>query len=211
MTKIKFRRCEIADLEQAVPLIYSAGPVAFDIAFSDSHPEQSKAFLAATYAKPGSEFSYDQHFAMIRNGELIGLGGIKTAQQTFGFSLKAAVAIFNFYPLFGAIRTIMRGLKVETVLKPPKKRIAMIHNLAVSPNFQGEGLGTQLIAYLEQQMLAMGFTTAALDVDGNNPRAKALYQKLGYQAVEDRAGLVTGRFTKPMTMQSCYMEKSLIN
>lgn len=209
MSNIEFRRCTPEDVKQAVPLIYSAGPLAFDIAFSDTHNKQSEEFLTSAYTKPGNEFSFEQHLAITRNNELVGLGGVKTAKQTAKFTVKAAFAIFKFYSFFSACRTIIRGLKIETIIKPPKKRIAMIHNLAIVPNYRGEGLGSQLIEQLELQMLQQGYNTAALDVDGNNLKAKALYQKLGYEVKQERAGLVQGRFTKPIKMQSFYMEKKL--
>ena len=209
MAQITFRPCTPDDLEQAVPLIYSAGPVAFDIAFNDTHVTQSKAFLQAAFVRSGGEFSYDQHLAIIRDDKLVGLGGIKTAKQTPSFTLQAALSIFSFYSLTSAVRTIIRGLKVESILKPPKKHIAMIHNLAVTSDFRGEGLGTQLIAQLERKMKEDGYKVAALDVDGDNPRAKALYQKLGYQVIEKRACLLKGRLTQPFEMRSFYMEKKL--
>lgn len=209
MTQITFRPCTPEDLQQAVPLMYSAGPVAFDIVFNDTHTAQSKAFLQAAFLRSGGEFSHDQHLAIIRNDELVGLGGIKTAKHTLPFTLQAALVIFKFYAFTSAIRTIIRGLRMESILRPPKKRIAMIHNLAISSDFQGEGLGTQLIAQLEQKMKKSDYKIAALNVDGDNPRAKALYQKLGYQVVEKRTSLVRGKFTKPMEMRSFYMEKKL--
>lgn len=211
MAQITFRPCSPDDLEQAVPLIYSAGPVAFDLAFNDTHTTQSTEFLQAAFVKSGGEFSYDQHLAIIRDGKLVGLGGVKTAKQTPRFTVQAALTIFRFYPFISAVRTIVRGLKIESILQPPKKQIAMIHNLAVSSDFRGEGLGTQLIAQLEQKMKEDGYKVAALDVDGDNPKAKALYQKLGYQVIEKRAHLLKGRLTQPIKMRSFYMEKKLGN
>lgn len=210
MAKIVFRPCVPDDLAQAVPLIYSAGPIAFDIVFNDTHVGQSKEFLQAAFIKPGGEFSYDQHLAMIKDDKLVGLGGIKTAKQTPRFTLHAAIAIFRFYSFSSAIRTVIRGLKIESILRPPKKRVAMIHNLAVATDLQGEGLGTKLIAQLELKMKESGYNIAALDVDGDNARAKALYQKLGYKEIERRTSFLQGRFAKPLKMQSFYMEKSLV-
>lgn len=209
MANISFRYCTPEDIEQAVPLIYSAGPLAFDIAFNDAHAGQAKAFLSAAFVKAGGEFSYDQHLAITRDGQLVGIGGIKTARQTAKFTINAAISIFSFYSFISAIRTIVRGLKIESILQPPKKRVAMIHNLAVTPHFRGEGLGTQLIEQLEQTMKTKGYEIAALDVDGDNPKAKALYEKLGYKVIGERSGLIKGKFTKPIEMRSFYMEKKL--
>lgn len=99
MTKIAFRPCTPDDIEQAVALIYSAGPQAFDIAFSDAYENESLAFLHRAFLQSGTEFSFDQHLAMTRDGQIVGVGGIKTAKQTAKFTFKAALAILRFYPL----------------------------------------------------------------------------------------------------------------
>mgnify|MGYP000636470846 CR=1 FL=1 len=209
MSNIQFRRCLATDAEQAVPLIYSSGPKAFDIAFSDLFEKQSLAFLHRIFVTPGSEFSFDQHVALIKDGQLVAVGGVKYAKQNLKFILHATKHIFQFYPMQSAFRTAFRGLKIESVLRPPKGGIAMIHNLAVSSEVRSEGLGRLLIAELEQMMLDKGYTTSALDVDGDNPRAKALYEQLGYKVKARHSANIKGRFTDALPMSSYYMEKAL--
>lgn len=211
MSNIHFRLCSPEDANIAVPLIYSSGPKAYDLAFSDKTAKQSLEFLQQAFVTPGTEFSFDQHTALVKDGKVVAVGGVKTKSQTLKFTLSAAKVIFSFYSLLGACRTVVRGLKIESVLKPPKKNIAMIHNLAVSDAVRSQGLGKLLIAELEQQMLNAGFQTAALDVDSHNPKAQALYEKLGYQVKSTHSGNVKGRFDSALPMKSFYMEKSLIN
>jgi len=209
MTKIEFRRCTPEDKEQAVNLIYSAGPLAYDLVFSDKSEKQSLDFLNAAFVKKGGEFSYDQHIAMIRDGELVGVGGIKTAKQNLTFTVNAAKTIFRFYSIPAALRTVIRGLTIEKVIKPPKPNLAMIHNLAISPKYRGEGLGKQFITHLEAEMTNMAYQTAALDVDGDNPRAQSLYEQLGYQVKTTHRSNITGKFASAEPMVSHYMEKAL--
>jgi ribosomal protein S18 acetylase RimI-like enzyme len=47
---------------------------------------------------------------------------------------------------------------------------------------QGLGIATMLIGAGEQRVHARGLAFAALGVEDNNPRARHLYQRLGYQA-----------------------------
>jgi len=47
---------------------------------------------------------------------------------------------------------------------------------------QGLGIATMLIGAGEQRVRARGLAFAALGVEDNNPRARRLYQRLGYQA-----------------------------
>ncbi|MFI0818573.1 GNAT family N-acetyltransferase [Streptomyces sp. NPDC021098] len=58
--------------------------------------------------------------------------------------------------------------------------------LAVLPALQSRGLGTLLIRAAEQRIRERGLRRAELAVEENNPRARALYERLGYAAY-DRA------------------------
>ncbi|EHJ51945.1 ribosomal protein S18-alanine N-acetyltransferase [Streptococcus macacae] len=54
-------------------------------------------------------------------------------------------------------------------------------NLAVKKNYQGQGLGSQLLEFLTKEELPV-----FLEVRASNQTAQALYQKFGFQAVAKR-------------------------
>ncbi|MDQ2744681.1 MAG: GNAT family N-acetyltransferase [Chloroflexota bacterium] len=54
--------------------------------------------------------------------------------------------------------------------------------LEVHPALQSCGIGTVLIRAAEQRIRAQGLHRAELGVENSNPRARALYEKLGYAA-----------------------------
>ncbi|AEN13922.1 acetyltransferase (GNAT) family protein [Streptomyces sp. DvalAA-21] len=54
--------------------------------------------------------------------------------------------------------------------------------LAVLPALQGRGLGTLLVRAAEQRVRHRGLRRAELAVEEDNPRARALYERLGYVA-----------------------------
>lgn len=60
-----------------------------------------------------------------------------------------------------------------------------IWQVAVHPALQSLGIGTALMAYAEQRIRARGLTTARLGVETVNPRARRLYESLGYVAQEE--------------------------
>lgn len=55
--------------------------------------------------------------------------------------------------------------------------------LSVRESWQSLGLGTILITALEERVRAHGLARAVLAVEHDNPRAAALYQRLGYRQV----------------------------
>lgn len=54
--------------------------------------------------------------------------------------------------------------------------------LAVHPALQSCGIGTFLIRAAEQRIASRGLRRAELGVEEDNPRARALYERLGYAA-----------------------------
>ncbi|MFB6888021.1 GNAT family N-acetyltransferase [Kitasatospora sp. NPDC056327] len=54
--------------------------------------------------------------------------------------------------------------------------------LGVHPALRSCGIGTLLIRSAEQRIGARGLTRAELGVEEDNPRARALYERLGYRA-----------------------------
>ena len=55
-----------------------------------------------------------------------------------------------------------------------------IYVIAVDPDFQGRGLGRQLVLAGLESLAAKGVTTGMLYVDNDNASARALYRSLGF-------------------------------
>ncbi|HEY1176493.1 MAG TPA: GNAT family N-acetyltransferase, partial [Phytomonospora sp.] len=64
----------------------------------------------------------------------------------------------------------------------PRPGAGELTQLAVHPALQSCGLGTVLIGALEDRIRVRGLTVAELGVETVNPRARALYERLGYRA-----------------------------
>ncbi|MEY9862602.1 ribosomal protein S18 acetylase RimI-like enzyme [Catenulispora sp. GAS73] len=61
-----------------------------------------------------------------------------------------------------------------------------IHQLATMPALQSCGLGTALIEAAEERIRRRGLVRAELGVEQENPRARALYERLGYVVFDVR-------------------------
>jgi ribosomal protein S18 acetylase RimI-like enzyme len=61
-----------------------------------------------------------------------------------------------------------------------------IHQLATMEALRSCGLGTALITAAENRIRRRGVPRAELGVELDNPRARALYERLGYVAFEER-------------------------
>jgi ribosomal protein S18 acetylase RimI-like enzyme len=60
------------------------------------------------------------------------------------------------------------------------ERVATIGSAAVQPSLQGRGIGTALIHAAEIRIQERGMQVAEVGVEDGNPRARRLYERLGY-------------------------------
>jgi ribosomal protein S18 acetylase RimI-like enzyme len=67
----------------------------------------------------------------------------------------------------------------------PHPGAGSLWQLSVHPALQSCGIGTVLIGAAEQRILARGLGRAELGVELSNPRARALYERLGYVAYDE--------------------------
>ncbi|MFJ7236672.1 MULTISPECIES: N-acetyltransferase [Streptomyces] len=65
-----------------------------------------------------------------------------------------------------------------------KEGVGTLWQLAVHPALQSCGIGTFLVEAAELRIRRRGLRQAELGVEENNPRARALYERLGYVAYD---------------------------
>ena len=61
-----------------------------------------------------------------------------------------------------------------------------IDGIAVAEDMQGSGIGSHLLKMLERMAVKNGIRKISLEVIDTNPRAEALYRRLGFEVVKQR-------------------------
>jgi len=84
----------------------------------------------------------------------------------------------------------IRGFAMLYLRQPgqgsPKSHIPKISDLYVAQRFRSLGIGTIMIARMEELAVAFGHKALHIGVDPvDNPRALALYQRLGYAPIDE--------------------------
>lgn len=194
MSDITFRPCVAQDVDLAIELIYSSGPAAFNYVFCQKGETQALDFLRQAFVAGDSEFGFQQHIAIERDGTMVGLGAVRFAEQQSGFTATAFKHIWSFYSLFSALPVLFRGLRTERVIPPPQAEAGLLYHVAIAASERGQGLGERLVERLIDQIKAHGFNTAVLDVAASNPRAYVLYKRLGFKDVRTRKGGLKSAF-----------------
>jgi len=182
---VTFRPARADDAPEAVPLILSSGPESFAYVFAT--PIQTPAdFLHRAFPGGSGQFGFRNHVVGEIDGQVVAAGAGWSSATNLAFLL---AALRQFVPFFGPLGTppvVVRGLRTEVVIRPPTSSEFYIGHLGVAPTHRGRGIGEALIAHL----LAIGATTgrsrAVLDVSVENPRAQALYTRLGFRVTAVR-------------------------
>lgn len=199
---LKFRPAEPRDAEQAVPLIYSSGPAAFDYVFKRAGLS-AEGFLHAAFVDGGGMFGYPRHWVGELGGKVVAAGTGYSGELNLRNMLTATRQIMLCYGPVSAVPVMFNGLRLEQIIQPPPKQTYYLAHLGVAEGVRGEGIGTRLVEHLLKLGRAAGFTQAALDVAASNPLAQALYERLGFAMVEERVstleGIANHRFmTRPL-------------
>jgi ribosomal protein S18 acetylase RimI-like enzyme len=179
MPDVKFRKALPQDAALLASLLYDSGPEAFDYVFTIGK-KSALDFLSYSLQKKGGEFGYNCHTCVLLDEEVVGVGAEFSGKNNLSFLWNNARQILSFYPLPVALGVILRGLRVERVLVPPKKNVHYIAHLDIAPNKRGQGIGESLIRYfiIHAQQNRQPFIE--LDVALTNPQAMALYTRIGF-------------------------------
>lgn len=105
---------------------------------------------------------------------------------------KAAAAVMSFHadrqpeldiPLLASLKK--RGLQLDSLTFEGEPGTYYLSTMGVDPAHRGKGLGTALIAAAQEKGRRLGFDRLSLLVSKEKGKAKALYQRLGFEAVSD--------------------------
>ncbi len=100
-----------------------------------------------------------------------------------------------------AMHVAVHGAEIAGVIDWSRDFIDALH---VSPRFQGQGIGGQLLRYAEAAMAAAGHAQTRLETDTFNQQARGFYLSHGYQETgfcpdeEWHSGLTTVQMSKQL-------------
>jgi GNAT superfamily N-acetyltransferase len=117
--------------------------------------------------------------AAVCDGELAGLLAIKDHEG--GFITPTLRAMTQMYGLLGGLYRVVGLAFLHHAVAPDE---FYVDGVAVVDALRGQGVGSQLFARFEQRALEKGIRTLSLTVIDTNPRAEALYERLGFVPVK---------------------------
>lgn len=185
-SKLFFRPAAATDVDAAVPLIHSSGPAAFDYVFSVPGAGDAAAFLKRAFVDGAGEFGWRNHVVGVIDDAVVAVGAGYGGKSKWPFTLAAARQILSHYGVGHAVGVITRGLRVESIIPPPSGAMHYLGHLGVSPQRQGQGIGSALVRHLLKVVVLDSQSGVTLDVATTNDKAQQLYERLGFEVVGER-------------------------
>ncbi|CAM8667348.1 NAT_SF domain containing protein [Paracoccaceae bacterium] len=112
-------------------------------------------------------------------GALLGLAGFKTPQGSF-----AGGSWTDMRAVFGLAGLAWRLPLLALLSREVDNDRFLLDGICVAPAARGLGVGSALMAAIEDEARARGYAYVRLDVIDTNWRARALYERLGYMGIK---------------------------
>jgi ribosomal protein S18 acetylase RimI-like enzyme len=112
-------------------------------------------------------------------GQLLGIAGYKTPSGSF-----AGGTWDDLTGVYGHLGGRWRGAVLWALGREVDNDRFLIDGICVARAHRGKGVGSQLLAALYNEAAALGYGAVRLDVIQDNFRARALYERQGFQAVQ---------------------------
>lgn len=162
-------------LEQAARVFYEGFQPKIDhLEIVPRSAEQAVRIMAASLHP-------EMGFFALRQGQVVGLAGMQDARGQF-FDVDWPTWRREF-GLFGGLRRRIWQV-IGRLFMPVASGETRVQGIAVDAAYRGQGIGTLLLAHLEDHARALGRRAVILEVVDTNPDAQRLYERLGYRVTK---------------------------
>lgn len=125
-------------------------------------------------------FQCDYALVAVAGEKLVGIAGFHTQKGSFtgGITYKELVSLLGF--VTGNRAALILGFYDRT----PDKGVLLMDGIAVHRDYRGKGIGGKLLEEMAAYAGENGYEKVRLDVIDTNPKARRLYERIGFRAVE---------------------------
>jgi len=169
------RSATAADAADGARLVIQTAPAFLPAVFGPLAPR----LVARCFAGKGNLLSHEHAVILEQGGRVAGLALGYSHDEVRG---QVAPVVRAFLGLVGAgvVGYIGRLLALRRYLANPEKGEYYLCNIAVYPEFQGQGGGALLLAEMDRRARAAGCSWIVLDAEQENESAIELYRRVGY-------------------------------
>ena len=197
---LQFRHAVPGDVEEAIPLIYSAGPHEADFSLTVGR-HTAIDFLRTAFVAGSNLYCCETHVVAVLDGHVVGIGAFRNGAKYNRDTWKTLAPVLRVYGPLTGLGVLRRAMHLDKLMPPPKKDELFIQDLGVREDMRGKGVGTALLTNQIDLARSKGFRRCVLDVAVTNPRAQALYERLGFRVVKERKWHVKGSVVRVPDMR----------
>jgi ribosomal protein S18 acetylase RimI-like enzyme len=151
--------------------------------FGNGNPAKTLDVLERLFIAGSNRFSHKYAFMAEKGGRVAGLLLAHPAKIMTRLDLLTGRPMLRILGLGEVLRLLVRLLPLAGGREAERDEY-YVSDLAVLPQFQGQGIGTRLLAFAEEQADRHGLGNCSLIVALHNEAARQLYLRLGYRIVE---------------------------
>ena len=179
MNVINVRPATQGDVSLAVEgLRLSIGDLA-DRVFGSVPGHPTPDVLADLFTSPRGRFSYRYATIAEWNGQPVGFLVAYPSRWMPRLYLELGRLLLVRFSIVDIIRSVW-PLRAFAKVQEARRGEYYVSNLAVSPQYEGRGIGSRLLAYVDEQAQKYHLRKCSLLVDVQNDRARNLYERSGY-------------------------------
>ncbi|MEY3731705.1 MAG: hypothetical protein RLZZ57_2461 [Pseudomonadota bacterium] len=178
---IRHAKPEEADVVSG--LIHSAGPEIYDYVFGEGR-QGAREFIAAECRSVRGLCGYATLLVAVHAEQVVGVACFFDATEHGKMQRATLRNILLHYGFRRFWSVFARAWNVAPVLSRPGPQELCLRNFAVAPEKRGQGIGSALIRHGIAEARVRGLRRLILDVAENNPKARALYARLGFKSAK---------------------------
>lgn len=166
-------------------LMYSAGPELYDFLYKMDRVAATE-FIACEFASGRGFCGYRNLTVAVLEGEVVATGSFYDGRRHGALMRGSVLNALRFFKLREVLPLLLRSGHVDSIVTHPAKDELYLANFAVAPSMRGRGIGDAMVQYQLARARAGGYRVFSLDVAVTNPRAQALYRRLGLHVVREK-------------------------
>ncbi len=151
--------------------------------FGNGNPAKTQDVLEGLFVAGNNRFSHEHAFLAEKDGDIAGLLLAHPAKIMLRLDLLTSLPLLKILGMGDLLRLFLRLLPLAGGREAESDEY-YISDLAVFSQFQGQRIGTRLLAFAEEQAARNGLRKCSLIVAFQNDAARQLYLRLGYRIVE---------------------------
>ena len=202
MQNVLVRKGKPEDAQHFSELVTLTSPAMFPAIFGSG----VKKLMKKLFPHKRHYYSFDRSFFAEVNGQVVGMAQLHKLTTRKGQTVRLSLLLLK-YLKWRLPTKAFNLLKFDHLIKFVSRNDCYLSNVSIYPEFRSFGIGTKLLAAIEEEVKSIGKKRIVLHAETHNARAISLYERLGYKIESKSPSLkIKNRF-----FESFKMAKSVVS